>query len=64
VEDVDMIALSWAQNASPGHAAIVKSVLANAQVPVLLVTEPDPAGLHPADVVTKDRAAAAGREQS
>ena len=63
-EDVDMIALSWAQNASPGHAAIVKSVLANAQVPVLLVTEPDPAGLHPADVVTKDRAAAAGREQS
>jgi hypothetical protein len=63
-EDVDLIALSWGQNASPGHAAIVKSVLAHAQVPVLLVTEPDPTGLHPADVVTKDRAAAAGREQS
>jgi nucleotide-binding universal stress UspA family protein len=62
--DVDMIVLSWAQNASPGHAAIVKSVLANAQVPVLLVKERDPVGMEPADVVTKDRATAAGREQS
>jgi nucleotide-binding universal stress UspA family protein len=63
-EDVDLIALSWAQNASPGHAAIVKSVLAHAQVPVLLVTEPDQAGVQDGDVVTKDRRATAGRPQS
>jgi nucleotide-binding universal stress UspA family protein len=63
-EDVDLIVLSWAQNASPGHAAIVKSVLAHAQVPVLLVTEPDQARASDAVVVTKDRAAAAGRPQS
>jgi hypothetical protein len=64
-EDVDMIALSWAQDASPGHAAIVKSVLAHAQVPVLLVTEPDQAAAATAAVVvTKDRAAAAEGPQS
>lgn len=50
-EDVDLIVLSWAQNASPGHAAIVKSVLANAQVPVLLVVEADLATVQPVDPV-------------
>jgi hypothetical protein len=41
-QDVDLIALSWAQNTGPGRAAIVKSVLAQAQVPVLLVKEAEP----------------------
>ena len=63
-EGVDMIALSWARNPSPGHAAIVKSVLAAAPVPVLLVGEPDLDPARPVEVVTKDHSAAAGRPRS
>jgi nucleotide-binding universal stress UspA family protein len=58
-EDVDLIALSWAQNASPGRAAIVKSVLAQAHVPVLLVREPETSAGRPADDVAGARAAGA-----
>ena len=36
-EAVDLIALGWAQDLSPGRAAVVRSVLAAAQIPVLLV---------------------------
>ena len=35
--DADMIALGWAQDLSPGHAAVVREVLARSRVPVLLV---------------------------
>jgi nucleotide-binding universal stress UspA family protein len=36
-ETVDLIALSWAQDMSPGHATVVRDVLAHATVPVLLL---------------------------
>jgi hypothetical protein len=32
----DLIVLSWAQNAAPGRAEVVRAVLKNAAVPVLL----------------------------
>lgn len=35
--DVDLIVLSWSQDASPGHAAVVRDVLARSSVPVLLL---------------------------
>jgi nucleotide-binding universal stress UspA family protein len=35
--DVDLIVLSWSQDASPGHAAIVCDVLARSLLPVLLL---------------------------
>jgi nucleotide-binding universal stress UspA family protein len=35
--DADMIALGWAQDLSPGRAAVVRETLALAQIPVLLV---------------------------
>jgi hypothetical protein len=57
-EEVDMIALSWGQNARPGHAAIVKSVLAQAHVPVLLVKEPEPVVAERAGDANGARAAA------
>jgi len=61
-DDVDLIALSWAQDARPGHAAIIKSVLTHAHVPVLLVKEAEPTSGAPVDV-THSRPAAAGRSQ-
>jgi len=33
----DMIALGWAQDLSPGHAAVVQRVLGATKVPVLLL---------------------------
>ena len=35
--DADLIALGWAQDLSPGRAAVVREVLARSRVPVLLV---------------------------
>lgn len=35
--DVDLIALGWSQDLSPGHASVVRSVLTDATVPVLLI---------------------------
>ena len=36
-ETVDMVVLSWSQNASPGHAEVVRSVVAGSKIPVLLL---------------------------
>ncbi len=36
-EEVDLIALAWSQDLSPGRAEVVREVLAHATVPVLLV---------------------------
>jgi hypothetical protein len=36
-EAVDMVALSWSQDMSPGHAEVVRDVLARSTVPVLLI---------------------------
>jgi hypothetical protein len=33
----DLVVLSWSQDASPGHAAVVRDVLANSLVPTLLL---------------------------
>lgn len=33
----DLVVLSWSQDASPGHAAVVRHVLANSTVPTLLL---------------------------
>lgn len=33
----DLIVLSWSQDASPGHAAVIRDVLAHSTVPVLLL---------------------------
>lgn len=40
-EDADLIVLSWSQDASPGHAAVIREVLAHAHVPVLLLPVAD-----------------------
>ena len=40
--DVDMVVLSWSQDSTPGHAAVVRDVLARSTVPVLLL----PVGRH------------------
>jgi hypothetical protein len=37
VEDVDMVVLSWSQDSSPGHAAVVRDVLGRSKIPVLLL---------------------------
>ena len=42
-ERADLIVLSWSQSMAPGHAAVVRSVLADALVPVLLLPVPTPA---------------------
>lgn len=44
--DADLIVLSWSQDASAGHAAVVREVLGRATVPVLLLPIPGapPAG--------------------
>jgi hypothetical protein len=36
-EAVDMVALSWSQDASPGHAEVVREVVSRSAVPVMLV---------------------------
>jgi nucleotide-binding universal stress UspA family protein len=36
-EQVDLIALGWAQDLGPGHAEVVRAVLTHAPTPVLLV---------------------------
>jgi hypothetical protein len=36
-EAVDLIVLSWSQDTSPGHAAVVRELLATAPVPVMLL---------------------------
>lgn len=46
--DGDLIVLSWAQDMSPGHAAVVRDVLERSVVPVLLLPV-DPAGTHGED---------------
>ena len=38
-DDVDLIVLGWGQDLSGGHARVVRTVLANATVPVLLVPD-------------------------
>lgn len=53
-EDADLIVLSWSQDASAGHAAVVRDVLSHATVPVLLV----PVTAEPIDL----RPVASGRE--
>jgi nucleotide-binding universal stress UspA family protein len=35
--EVDLIVLSWSQDSSPGHAAVIRDVLARSHVPVLLL---------------------------
>lgn len=35
--DADLIVLSWSQDASPGHAAVIRDVLAHSAVPILLL---------------------------
>lgn len=39
--DVDLVVLSWAQDISPGHAAVVHHLLDRGQVPVLLLPVAD-----------------------
>lgn len=36
-EAIDLVVLSWSQDASPGRAAVVREVLANSTVPILLL---------------------------
>lgn len=36
-DDIDLIVLSWSQNVTPGHAEVVRHVLATSAVPVLLL---------------------------
>lgn len=40
VENVDVIALAWSQDMSPGHARMIRSALTSATMPVLLVPVP------------------------
>jgi nucleotide-binding universal stress UspA family protein len=35
--DADLIALAWSQTLAPGHAAVVRSAIAEGEIPVLLV---------------------------
>jgi F420-dependent methylenetetrahydromethanopterin dehydrogenase len=35
--DADLVVLSWSQDSSPGHAAVVKEVLERSRAPVLLL---------------------------
>lgn len=35
--DVDLVVLSWSQDMSPGHAAVVRQILATSTLPVLLL---------------------------
>lgn len=46
-EAVDVIALAWSQDMAPGHARMIRSALAGASVPVLLVPVPDTGLRHP-----------------
>ena len=36
-EAIDMVVLSWSQDASPGHAEVIRDVLGRSTIPVLLV---------------------------
>jgi nucleotide-binding universal stress UspA family protein len=36
-EHADLVALSWSQNMSPGHAAVIRDVLGRSTIPVLLL---------------------------
>ena len=36
-EAIDLVVLSWAQDSSPGHAAVIRDVLGVSKVPVLLL---------------------------
>ena len=41
-QDVDLVVLSWSQDASPGRATVVREILARSRIPVLLLpTRPD-----------------------
>lgn len=40
-EDVDLIVLAWSQDMSPGHARMIRSAMAGATLPVLLVPVAD-----------------------
>jgi nucleotide-binding universal stress UspA family protein len=35
--DVDLVVLSWLQDSSPGHAAVIRDVLTRSHIPVLLL---------------------------
>lgn len=43
-EDIDLIALAWAQDMAPGHAQMVRAALGDASVPILLVPVPRRSG--------------------
>jgi nucleotide-binding universal stress UspA family protein len=36
-EEADLVVLSWSQDSSPGHAAVIRDVLARSHIPVLLI---------------------------
>ena len=36
-QHADLVVLSWSQDASPGHAAVVRDVLGHSTIPVLLL---------------------------
>ena len=44
-EDIDLVVLSWAQDSSGGHAAVVRDVLSSTTVPVLLLPAGPPASV-------------------
>lgn len=45
--DIDLIALGWSQDLSPGHARTVREVLSQSSVPIMLVPVLDQRGLAP-----------------
>ncbi len=36
-EEADLVVLSWSQDSSPGHAAVIRDVLGHSKIPVLLL---------------------------
>jgi len=42
-DQADLVVLSWSQDSSPGHAAVVHDVLAHSRIPVLLLPAGDDA---------------------
>lgn len=46
-QQVDLIALGWSRDMSPGRAAVVQAALAKARVPVLLIPIPQATALSP-----------------
>ena len=52
-EEADLIVLSWSQDASAGHAAVIRDVLSRATVPVLLLPV-EPERIIEVDVVARE----------